>query len=407
MTRPRLTVRMRLTFIYGGMLLLAGSVLIAIFYTIFRANFPGGDLLNRSTEFRVPHRPTDVITLPSGDKITYADFRDYLDQRRDAMLADLLRQCLTALAAVAALAVGFGWWMAGRALRPVHNITATARRVAARNLHERIALRGPRDELTELADTFDAMLERLDAAFDSQRRFVANASHELRTPLATNRTLLEVALAQRHVPPDLRDVIDTMLATNRRNEALIDGLLTLTRSENPESRLHPVDLSDIAAEAVEQTAAEASTASVTVDAVPDAAPTTGDPVLLERLALNLLRNAIQHNHAGGHVTITTGPDDESGHVALTVTNTGPVIAPEDTDAMFEPFRRLGDNRTNHSQGVGLGLSIVRTITHTHGGTISTTPRDGGGLDVRIQLRTTSPGPTPCQATQETHATPPR
>jgi signal transduction histidine kinase len=294
--QPKLNMRSRLTLLYGGLFLIAGGILIAILYIIFTTNFPGGHLAEGIFPLRGRQPP------PSGPRLTQAEIHDLgqkLNQHRSAIINSLLWASLLALAVVAVAAVGFGWLMAGRALRAVRHITDTARRVAGSNLHERIALAGPRDELKELADTFDAMLERLDASFDGQRHFAANASHELRTPLATNRTLLEVAVAQHRVPPELREVIDTVLATSARSERILDGLLTLARCENQAIDRLPVELSDVAAGAVEETAAEAAAAGVTVDAVPDPAPTIGDPILLERLALNLVRNAIQHHHRGG------------------------------------------------------------------------------------------------------------
>jgi signal transduction histidine kinase len=386
---PHLTVRTRLTLLYGGMVLLAGGVLLGIFYLIFVKNLPGSDFTDRLAWVAADAtRSHGVYHLPSGRTLTEQDVvalrRDWADART-AIVHNLIWQCLAALGAVALVAVAFGWAVAGRALRPVHDITATARRVADRNLHERIELDGPPDEIKELADTFDAMLERLDSSFSSQRRFVANASHELRTPLATTRTLLEVALAQHDMPPAVREVIETALETNRRNELMIDGLLTLARSENQAIRRHAVDLSDIAAGVVEQTAPEAAAAGVTVDAAPDPALANGDPILLERLTLNLVYNAIRHNHRGGTVTVTTGGGTAPGRVELVVTNTGPVVRGSDLDAMFEPFRRLGDTRAGNGQGVGLGLSIVRSIVRTHGGDLTATPREGGGLMMRIEL----------------------
>jgi signal transduction histidine kinase len=396
----RITVRLRLTLLYGGMVLLSGGALIAIFYTISRANYPGGDALDnpylnaaRSQHFKA------IVVLPSGSQVTYAGLHSIqrtLDQHRSAALAALLWQCLTALAALGVIAIMSGWWLAGRALRPVHDITAAARRVAVRSLHERIGLQGPRDEITELADTFDAMLERLDASFDIQRQFVANASHELRTPLATSRTLLEVTLAQQQLTPEVRHVLHALLATSQRNEALIDGLLTLARSEIQHLPRQPVDLSDIAAEAIEHTAHEVSDAGITIDADPGSAPTSGDPVLLERVALNLIRNPIAYNHRGGHVAVRTGPGTDPGEVELSVTNTGPVVDPGDVEAMFEPFRRLGDTRADHDHGVGLGLSIVRSIAATHDGYVTATPRRDGGLTIIVHLpvATHTQGPEP-------------
>jgi signal transduction histidine kinase len=313
------------------------------------------------------------------------DLARKLDQHRSEIISSLLWQSLLALAVVAVAAVGFGWLMAGRALRAVRHITDTARRVAGSNLRERISLVGPRDELKELADTFDAMLERLDASFDGQRHFAANASHELRTPLATNRTLLEVAVAQHRVPLQFRQVIDTVLAASARSELILDGLLTLARCENQAIERLPVDLSDVAAGAVEETAGEAAAAGVTVDATPYPAPATGDPILLERLALNLVRNGIQHNHPGGWVTVTTRRAAIPGMVELEVSNSGPPVPPEQVGRLFEPFRRLDGNRASHPHGAGLGLSIVRSIVQTHGGQLTAAARDGGGLIIQIRL----------------------
>jgi signal transduction histidine kinase len=391
--QPRLSMRSRLTLLYGGMFLIAGGMLIAILYIIFTSNFPGGPLAEGI--FPLPGRQPP----PSGPPLTQAEIQalvQKLDQHRDEIISSLVWESLLALAVVAVAAVGFGWLMAGRALRAVRHITSTARRVAGSNLHERIALVGPQDELKELADTFDAMLERLDASFDGQRHFAANASHELRTPLATNRTLLEVALAQHRVPAELREVIDAVLAASARSELILDGLLTLARCENQAIDRLPVDLSDVAAGAVEETAGEAAAAGVAVDAAPYPAPTAGDPVLLERLALNLVRNGIQHNHPGGWVTVTTRTAATPGMVELEVSNSGPPVPPEQVDTLFEPFRRLGGNRTGHPHGAGLGLSIVRSIVATHGGQLTAAARDGGGLIVQIRLAATSPNGEPLE-----------
>jgi signal transduction histidine kinase len=384
-------MRNRLTLLYGGLFLIAGGVLIAILYVIFSSNFPGAPLARgiftpaggyHPPPFSPPLSPTQTQALSQ-----------QLARHRSGIISSLLWESLIALAAVAAAAVGFGWLMAGRALRAVRHITDTARRVAGSNLHERIALAGPRDELRELADTFDAMLERLDASFDGQRHFAANASHELRTPLATSRTLLEVALAQHRIPAELRQVIDSALAESTRSELILDGLFTLARCENEAIDQLPVDLSDVAAGAVEETAAEAAAAGVTVDAAPYPAHATGDPVLLERLALNLVRNGIQHNHPGGWVSVTTRTVAAQGTVELEVSNSGPLVPPDEVGPLFAPFQRLSGNRTNHPHGAGLGLSIVRSITAAHGGQLSATARDHGGLTVRIRLESGSQAET--------------
>jgi signal transduction histidine kinase len=380
-------MRSRLTLLYGGLFLLAGGVLIAIFCVIFSSNFPGAPLAAGIFAPPAGHAP------PPGPPPSQAEMQALgakLNQHREEIISSLLWESLIALAAVAAAAVGLGWLMAGRALQAVRHITDTARRVAGTNLRERIALAGPQDELKELADTFDAMLERLDASFDGQRHFAANASHELRTPLATSRTLLEVALAQHRVPAELRQVIDSVLAASARSELILDGLLTLARCENGVTDRLPVDLSDVAASAVEETAAEAATAGITVDAAPCPAPATGDPVLLERLALNLVRNGIQHNHPGGWVTVTTRAAATPGLVELEVCNSGPLVPPDQLDALFDPFRRLGGNRTTHPHGAGLGLSIVRSVVAAHGGQLTAATRGGGGLTVRIRLDSACP-----------------
>jgi len=389
-------IRARLTLLYGGMFLLAGGALIAIFYIIFKHNYPSGKAVENILSGSGHLRPDQVHAV-----------RQELDLHRGRVVESVVGQCLVALAVVAVAAVGFGWIMAGRALSPVRRVTSTARRVAGRNLGERIALAGPDDELKELADTFDAMLERLDVSFDGQRQFVANASHELRTPLATNRTLIEVAIASGRVPPGLRELVDTILATNSRSELIIDGLLTLARSDSEAIRWLPVDLSDVAAGAVEQAAHEAAAARITVDAMPYPAMTVGDPVLLERLALNLVRNGIRHNHPGGWVKVSTAAHGEPGRVELAVINSGPVVPPQQLDMMFQPFRRLDSSRVadssraDGSQGVGLGLSIVQSVVHSHGGILIATPRESGGLAIRVRLPsaprpggTQPPGGTP-------------
>jgi len=377
--RPHL--RMRLTLLYGGVFLLAGVLLIFLVYFLVTSNWP--------SRGEIPLRPSTAGSAapgPGGRPLDQAGpLAQLLDRQRGRVLQTLLQQSIIALAITAAAAVGLGWMIAGRVLRPLHRITETAQRVAERNLHERIALQGPPDELKELADTFDAMLERLDVAFDSQRRFVDNASHEMRTPLAINRTLLEVALAAPDVQPELRVLHTTLLATNERSERMVDGLLILALSENRKIRSRKVDLSDAAAYAVELLAAEASAAGVAVQAEPDPAPTTGDPALLERLAVNLVQNGIRHNHRGGWVRVTTGPDEKVGWVELAVSNSGPEIPPYDVDELFEPFRRQGTHRTTSARNVGLGLSIVRSVARTHGGDAQATAREGGGLTVRVRL----------------------
>ncbi|NJP35944.1 HAMP domain-containing protein, partial [Micromonospora sp. HSS6-12] len=267
---------------------------------------------------------------------------------RDHVLKAMLIASLVSLTVVAVAAIGFGWWMAGRALRPLHQITATARRVADRNLHERIGLDGPDDEIKDLADTFDGMLERLDRSFDSQRRFVANASHELRTPLMLNRTLIEVALEDPDLPAATRQLGTTLLAINDRHERLIDGLLTLASSDHALAQRQQVDLADIARYVLTQSD------TVTVDMQTDLSPAamTGDPVLLGRLVANLVDNAVRYNLPDhGRVAVTTCIDD--GQAFLSVDNTGPIIGNHEVPSLFEPFRRLAATDRQASPGTGL------------------------------------------------------
>ena len=379
----RPTLRVRLTALYGAAFFLAGLALVAVLYALVAWNLDQPRALVVPMEGSLPAQPqSDVVAGPPGP---FAEELERAQQSlRDQTLSALLWQSLIALAAVGMVAVGLGYVLAGRALRPLHQVTATARRVADdRSLHERIALSGPRDEIKELADTFDAMLARLDAAFAGQRRFAANASHELRTPLAVNRTLLEVALTDPDASEDLRRLGRTLLATNERSERLIDGLLLLARSEHEVQERHPVDLADLATHALEVTCAEAQAAGVRVTRRLDPARTAGDPLLLERLVLNVIQNAVRHNVPGGELSVRTGAD--AAGAVVEVSNTGPEIPAYEIDTLFEPFRRLGTERLETGRGVGLGLSIVRSVTRAHGGHVTATARRGGGLAVRVTL----------------------
>ena len=289
-----------------------------------------------------------------------------------------------ALGLLTLVAFGLSWWMAGRALRPVHRITDTARALSERTLHARINLQGPNDELKQLADTFDAMLGRLDRAFHSQRRFVANASHELRTPLATERVLIDEALANPSARPDeLRSILEQLRSNSEDTERLIDALLLLARSERGIERWPPVELADTVSSVVEQSSLEAAAADVTVAADLEPVRVSGDPGLLERLAGNLVENAVRHNVGGGTVSVATRPDRQVG--VLEVDNTGPAIDPGAVAGLVEPFRRAGPDRSSDGGGVGLGLSIVQAIVIAHHGTLALTSREEGGLHVRVEL----------------------
>jgi signal transduction histidine kinase len=311
-------------------------------------------------------------------------FAACMQDQREAALNTLLRRSLMALIGLAVLAFAVGYLLAGRVLSPLGRITRTARGVASSDLKRRIELDGPDDEFKELADTFDEMLERLDRSFDAQRRFVSNASHELRTPLAINRTLLEVQLSDPEVSPDLQQLGRTLLATNLRSEQLVEGLLLLARSDNEIVDRKPVDVAEAASQALEQTRAEATAKGVEVRSTLEPAVVQGNGVLLERIALNLVQNAVRYNAAeDGWVEVTTGVG--AGRALLTVSNTGPVVPAYEIDNLFEPFRRLRTERTGSDKGVGLGLSIARSVARAHGGTITAVPREGGGLVMTVSI----------------------
>ena len=398
----RLTIRVRLTLLYGASFLLAGTVLVAIMYLLVRNQLQARSAGRILEPTGLPTGPVLGPTPASSELPQDRVFVERVNEFVQQSLTNLLWQSVAVLACAALLAVGLGWVLAGRALAPLQEVTQTARRVSARGLHERIGMKGDDDEIHQLADTFDAMLDRLDRAFDAQRHFVSNASHELRTPLAINRTLLEVAAADPEASDDVRRLAKPLLATNARSEGLIEGLLLLARSEQPVANGTTVDLADVTTTALQLTAAEAQQRDVCVRSAISPADTTGEPVLLERLAVNLIQNAIRHNVPGGSVEVTTGQRD--GCALLTIQNTGPVVPPKEVESLFEPFRR-GSGRTV-SDGVGLGLSIVRAIATAHGGRVEAAANvDGGGLAVRVTLPLHRAGDGAAHASQATVAEP--
>jgi len=299
----------------------------------------------------------------------------------------LLTQGSIALVAVGALAAGLGWLVAGRVLAPLHQVTDTARRIAASPaaLHERIALKGPDDEVKNLADAFDTMVERLDHSFDGQRRFVANASHELRTPLTLGRALVEVAMHRRTASPDVKELGESLLTINARHEQLIEGLLILADSEKQLTTVYPVNLADVVTHVTGQLTGEAAAAGVELIRGPGDAPTRGDALLLERLVHNLVENGIRHNTPGDERWVRVISKRAGDQVRVTVTNTGPEIPPYEVESLFKPFYRLGAERLVGGKGAGLGLSIVRSVAEAHGGTVTATPRAGGGLEITVVL----------------------
>ncbi|MCX4742543.1 MULTISPECIES: sensor histidine kinase [Streptomyces] len=391
----RPTIRIRLTLLYGGMFLIAGILLLSIIYllaaqAISTGNQPPFKIVNLgvSDEIKVASADCPAVNQANATSLTLTQFNTAIsaciDHQRQVALDNLLSRSLLALLGLAVIAFAFGYAMAGRVLSPLGRITRTARAVAGSDLSRRIELDGPDDELKELADTFDDMLERLQRAFTAQQRFVGNASHELRTPLAINRTLLEVHLSDPGAPMELQQLGKTLLATNERSEQLVEGLLLLARSDNQIVERKPVDLAEVAGQAVDQVHGEAEAKGVTIRGEQKPAVVQGNGVLLERIALNLVQNAVRYNvPEDGWVEVTT--DVQHGQAVLVVSNTGPVVPAYEIDNLFEPFRRLRTERTGSDKGVGLGLSIVRSVARAHGGHITAQPREGGGLVMRVTL----------------------
>jgi signal transduction histidine kinase len=301
-----------------------------------------------------------------------------IGQAQQQVLGTLLLESGVALVLMAMISVLLGWIIAGRVLAPVHQITAAARRLSQANLHERIALTGPKDEIKELADTFDAMLARLDAAFDSQQRFVANASHELRTPLTTQRALVDVNLADPSASPaQLRATLEKIRTVTDESEHLVMSLLALAKSERGLDHRTQVDLAALAQGAVDQSR------SLRIDASLEPAPVAGDRALLQRMLGNLVDNATRYNVEDGWIRMATGTS--SGHAFVEVSNSGRKIPDQAVSLLFEPFRRLDGDRLSDRGGAGLGLSIVRAIATAHGGQATATPLDEGGLTVLVTL----------------------
>ncbi|GAA4375861.1 ATP-binding protein [Actinomadura sp. NPDC048032] len=381
----RLSVRTRLTLVYGSLFLVTSAALVAVTYLLtvrtMDARFTSRQNVDATTVTRlralaVNGDVTQLVKLK-------ADADRELARQKHEVLAQLLQSSLVTMLVLGVLGVVIGYVVAGRMLRPLHTVTATARRLSESNLHERIALDGPQDEIKDLADTFDRMLDRLNRAFDAQRRFVANASHELRTPLTINRTVLEVALASRRSPPETRALADVLLGNTARHERLIEGLLLLAKSERePDARVG-TPLPDVVRSALDQLDGRAEEAGVDVEARLGPAAVAGDPVLLERCAVNLVENAVKYNVRDGRVWVRTGVRD--GEAFLRVVNTGRPVPSYEVATIFEPFRRLRADRTGSRDGAGLGLSIVRAVVTAHGGSIDTVPRPDGGLSITVRL----------------------
>jgi signal transduction histidine kinase len=304
------------------------------------------------------------------------------EQQHTAEMHQLLEQSGIALAIMAAVSIALGWLAAGRVLRPLRTVNERARTISASNLHRRLALDGPDDEITQLANTFDELLGRLEASFAAQRQFVANASHELRTPLARAQTVAEVALGDPEATVDtLRASHERVLAAGRQQERLLEALLTLARSERGLDERAPFDLATVTATMLHTRRPEAELRGLYVHATLEPAETSGDPRLAERLVANLIDNALRHNIPHGRIDVTTST--KAGHAVLSVTNTGPPVPADELERLVQPFQRLGADRTDHSDGSGLGLSIVAASAIAHGAALTTRTQPAGGLDVEV------------------------
>jgi signal transduction histidine kinase len=370
--RRRSTVRLRLTAWYGGLFLVSGAALLAVTYALVVQAFIGNTAGNAAC--RAPRSGCHTIGSQQAHAIAV--------QEHAAVLHELLSRSAIALALVAVLSVALGWFIAGRVLRPLRTITAAAREISAASLSERLALTGPHDELRELGDTFDGLLARLEASFGAQRQFIANASHELRTPLARQRVISQVALADPHASIEsLRTAHERVLASGAQQQQLIDALLTLARGQAGLGKQEPFDLADLARQVLAARQSEAQDRNLTLHAALGPAPAAGSPRLAERLAANLVDNALRHNLPGGRIEVVTGTRDS--RAVLAVANTGPAVPASAVDGLFQPFQRLGADRTSRGEGLGLGLSIVQAIADTHHATITARPQPEGGLLIEV------------------------
>ncbi len=374
---PRRTVRLRLTAWYGGMFLLSGAVVLAATYGLVVQAFVGNSAGNAACQ--APGTRCHTIGAQQAQAIAVHEHA--------TVLSELVSRSALALALVAVLSVILGWLIAGRALRPLRTITTTARQISASSLSERLALSGPRDELTELADTFDGLLARLEAAFNAQRQFIANAAHELRTPLARQRVISQVALADPGASIEtLRAAHERVVASGAQQYQLINALLTLARGQAGLEAHEPFDLAHLASKIISRQQPEAQHQNLTLHASLSPAPTTGSPRLAERLAANLIDNALRHNLPRGQVEVRTETRDSRAVIA--VANTGPAVQAGAINQLFQPFQRLAADRTSHGDGLGLGLSIVQAIADAHHATITACPRSEGGLFIEVSF----PGP---------------
>ncbi|WP_095756515.1 sensor histidine kinase [Streptomyces xinghaiensis] len=390
-------VRVRLTLLYGVLFVASGVVLLTITYLLV-SHSPAKYVLARTGTGTLPAPGGEgglTLGRPDGgssgllDAVT-RELRDQALRQHQAEMHHLLVQSGIALAITAVISILLGWLVAGRVLRPLRTMTGTIQRISARNLHARLGVTGPADELKDLADTVDGLLGRLETALDSHKRFVANAAHELRTPLTLEHALLEEALIDREATVEsFRSNFERLLEISKQQARLLESLLTLSGSEHGLEHREPLDLSVLAGQVADASRPEAERRGVRVRTALEPAPATGDSALVLRLVANLVENAMGYNVPGGLVEITTGT--ATGRSLVSVANTGPEVPPEQVQRLFEPFQRLG--RTADDGHHGLGLSIVRAIAIAHDAGFAARARPGGGLVVQVAfpLRADRPG----------------
>jgi signal transduction histidine kinase len=416
---PQTTVRWRLTLLYAGMFLVCGAALLAVTYTLvshagtgsgvvaigpppggaagLARSFssggpiqvhtrPQGAFVVKGKSVSVPPNVSKLLGSATGQEVVRIVGR----QQQIADLHQLEIESAIALAIMAIISAVLGWYVAGRVLRPLRTITVAAQEISEANLHRRLALPGPRDELRTLADTIDGLLERLQDAFDAQRRFVANASHELRTPLTAVRALLEMVISDPHATVHtFRETCREALDESEQQEQLIDALLALAQGERGLDRRDPANLALIVDDVLRTHQAEADARHLHLDVMLDSAAISGDRRLIARLVSNLVQNAIRHNITDGDVQVRVGT--RAGLVYLTVANTGPAVPAGEIERLLQPFQRLGADRRGHREGFGLGLSIVAAITAAHDAQLDVRPGERGGLHIDVSFPAAAPG----------------
>ena len=439
---PRRTVRLRLTLLYGVLFLVSGAALLAMTYFFVNAATGNSFIVQGKNGITIAGQqvgiapPTSALGKPqeihgtatttmsgasgvarsragtgfgAAKGLTTKQMKEQAQQFQDLAVAthsselhQLVVESGVALAIMAVVSIVLGWVVAGRVLRPLRLITATTREISASNLHERLALDGPNDELKELGDTIDGLLQRLEKSFRAQRQFVANASHELRTPLARQRTLAQVALADPEASVDsLRTAHERILVSGEQQEQLIDALLTLSRVQAGAISHQNVDLVRLVRESLAARLAEAEARGLRVIPMLAEARLQGDPRLVERLVANVLDNALRHNEPGGMVVVQTGM--RAGHGWLAVCNDGPLVEADQIERLYEPFERLNAERTSTGEGFGLGLCIVRAVASAHGASLMTEACTSGGLNIEVRFPP-SHGQTPDVPGTEPQAT---